>query len=589
MSHRLDRTKPARLSASDGGPNLGPTRAPDAPRGIRASVANAAHIGMAVFQRSQLTRMAAALSYRTIFGLIPMLVVGLVLLTAYSSKEERREVITQLLTFAGISQIVIEPGADGTASDPAAPIANPLTPAPGATDPLGTLASQSPTQSPTQSAASPAPGPSGAIPSAATPTAPSPASASGAARLDDWITQIVDRVGEIQFGAIGIIGLLTLIYAAISMMVEIEQAFNSICNAPQGRSWTRRITLYWTLMTLGTVFLVGSFAAGESIRAFTEALAQREAFSFLRGTLMGVLGFGVTWVISTLLLLIVYLTVPNTRLQVGPALLGAAIGAILWESGKWGFTTYVHYSAGYSRLYGSLALIPLFLLWVYVTWLIVLFGLQLAYATQSYRVAQKQGLTHALLVSLGVADDPRPMRSGRFVDPAIALGVLARVADRFARGKPSDPNLVAADLALDDASAAELLERLAGAGYIHRVGEDNAYTLARPAHAIDAAEVLTLAHAWASGGSSVAGSLLAPAKGPPFLESLARARLDALRGRTLASLMDTAPATPRATPTQPANPLPVADTSNTGPATSQPPAAPRTAADAAADTQTAPA
>jgi membrane protein len=556
---------------------------------------------MAVFQRSQLTRMAAALSYRTIFGLIPMLVVGLVLLTAYSSKEDRREVITQLLTFAGISQIVVEPGTDPTPSDPTPSNPTPSNPTPStsaATDAVAALPGQPSAHSPgpaaTQSAASPAP--SASIP-IDQPTGLAGASATGAARLDDWITQIVDRVGEIQFGAIGIIGLLTLIYAAISMMVEIEQAFNSICNAPQGRSWTRRITLYWTLMTLGTVFLVGSFAAGESIRAFTEALSQREAFSFLRGTLMSVLGFGVTWVISTLLLLIVYLTVPNTRLQVGPALLGAAIGAILWESGKWGFTTYVHYSAGYSRLYGSLALIPLFLLWVYVTWLIVLFGLQLAYATQSYRVAQKQGLTHALLVSLGVADDPRPMRSGRFVDPAIALGVLARVADRFARGKPCDPNLVAADLALDDASAAEMLERLAGAGYVHRVGDDNAYTLARPAHAIDAAEVLTLAHAWSSGGSTVPGALLAPAKGPPFLESLARARLDALRGTTLASLMDTPPATPRATPratlpaasTQPATALPIADPSTTSPATSQAQAAPRTATTAAPDPHTAPA
>lgn len=477
-----------------------------------------ARVSIAHFQRSQLTRMAAALSFRTIFGLIPTLVVGLVLLTAYSTREQRREVITQLLTYAGISQIVVEPN---TPADPTSPPSTspPATPAP---------------------TASPAPAPDPALVTMSD-VVQQEANAQSAERLDNFITDLLDRVGTIQFGAIGIIGMLTLIYAAISMMVEIEQAFNHLCNAPQGRSWTRRITLYWTLLTLGSLFLVTSFAAGESIRGFTANLAETEAFSFMRGTLLGVLGFAVTCAISTLLLLIVYTTVPNTRVQFGPALLGAVIAAIMWESGKWGFTTYVHYSAGYSRLYGSLALIPLFLLWIYLTWLIVLFGLQLAYATQSYRTAQREGLTQSLLVTLGVIEDPRPIRSGRLVDPAIVLGLLAKVADRFAKGQRTEPSAVSADLGLDDASASELLERLASANLVLRVGDEGAVTLARPPDSIDAADVLLQAHHWGVGEARNA---------PGFLADLARKRVESLRGVSLATLMRS-PATPPANTTPP--------------------------------------
>ncbi len=508
--------------------------------------------------------MAAALSFRTIFGLIPTLVVGLVLLTAYSTREQRRDVITQLLTYAGISQIVVEPAAPqpGTQVAPNGPDRAPTERDPSQGDPSGRDPAANPSdQDPPKPLASDSPpgtGDTAINPTAPEPTTPVPsdvvdpaagdtevvtmaeaiqqeANAESAERLDNFITELLDRVGTIQFGAVGIIGMLTLIYAAISMMVEVEQAFNHLCHAPHGRSWTRRITLYWTLLTLGSLFLVASFAAGESIRSFTANLADTETFSFMRGTLLGVLGFAVTCAISTILLLIVYTTVPNTRVHFGPALLGAAIAAIMWESGKWGFTTYVHYSAGYSRLYGSLALIPLFLLWIYLTWLIVLFWLQLAYATQSFRTAQREGLTQSLLVTLGVIEDPRPIRSGRLVDPAIVLGLLAKVAERFAKGERTEPSSVSADLGLDDASTSELLDRLAAANLVLRVGDESAVTLARPPESIDAADVLLQAQHWGAGDARHA---------PAFLADLARQRVESLKGATLASLMAQPPQTP---------------------------------------------
>ncbi|HWQ28598.1 MAG TPA: YhjD/YihY/BrkB family envelope integrity protein, partial [Dehalococcoidia bacterium] len=143
---------------------------------------------------------------------------------------------------------------------------------------------------------------------------------------------------------------------------------------PAGRSWARRITQYWTLLTLGTILLFTTFYVGEKFKSWAADVGESTGLMGRGPVALAVIGYSVTVVISTLLLLLAYLTVPNTKVRWRPALVGAFVAAVLWEAGKWGFTQYLRYSAAYERIYGSIALIPLFLLWVYLTWLIVLLG-----------------------------------------------------------------------------------------------------------------------------------------------------------------------------------------------------------------------
>lgn len=363
--------------------------------------------GLKGLYRSRLPQMAAALSFRTIFGLIPTMVVAIVVVKAFTTDEDMRTLIERTLHYTGLSQIVVDHEGDETAGE------------------------------------------------------------ESAARLDAWIQERVTLVANIKLGAIGLVGGLFLIYAAISMLVEVERSFNQVYRAPLARGWVRRITQYWTVLTLGAVFLAATFFVGQKFRGLVDT-----SFAF------GLVGYVVTVAISALLLVLMYSLIPNTRTHLRSALAGALIAAVLWEAGKWGFTRYISYSTRYQQLYGSLAIVPLFLLWVYVTWLIVLFGLQVSYGLQMLA----SGL-------VGDNDGDRP----RLIDPAFVLAVLAKIVENFREGKTTTADEIAEAAGLDPDAIEPILERLREASCIHAIPEANdelRYVLARPAEQIAIADAL---------------------------------------------------------------------------------------------------
>ena len=472
---------------------------------------------VAGLRQSQLTRMAAAMTYRTLFGLIPVLVVGLVTLASFSSPEEQRDAVHKLLSYAGVDQISIQseegdgvrrPRHDGADSSDE-------TAAGGTSEPGGA-------QAPAASAGA------AADPDFVGPLAPG---ARPPSKLDRFIGEAVDRAKSMK-GRVQVIGFLTLLYAALSMLVEIEKAFNQICNAPEGRSWTLRVVQYWFLLTLGPLLLFLSFFITEYLSGIAGNLPITHDESVKR-VLLGVLGFGSACLTTTVLLTVIYTRVPNTRILVAPAMLGAFVAAVAWEAGKLGITEFVHFSAGYQQLYGALAILPLFLVWLYVSWLIVLVGLQLAYSMQTYRAATAKGLTESVLVALGLRPDPNPPGRPRLIDGSAPLLVMVSVAERFAKGERSDHASVADRTGLDAVAAAAVLEQLAGAGLLLRVAEGDrqvAYSLARPAEHIRALEVLDVTDSLAQGASNTRELSVG--------QLLARARRDALRNSTLASLIE---------------------------------------------------
>jgi len=455
--------------------------------------------------RAQIPQMAAALSYRTIFGLIPMIVVSLVVLAAFAKPEDVTKNMRQLMSFAGLSEIVVE---DKQATPPPrkvhAPISTP--------EMLESPASQIPAGEAVTGEKSFA----------------DVAGTKEAAKLDKWIEGLVDRVRSIRYDALGAVGLAMLLYAAISMMVEIEKAFNHIFMAPSGRSWTRRVPMYWTMLTLGSICMAGTFSLQEIVRNFVDT---RIGTDGVFGSTMAMIGvYGVTTLISSLLLIVMYTTIPNTRVKLGSAVVGAVIAAIAWEAAKWGFAEYVRFSAGTARLYGLIALLPLFLLWVYLTWMIVLVGLQIANSLQTYGIVRERGFSASLFASLGLLDERRPVRVAGVVDPASILPVMIAVAEGFEQGRPTDHAMAAKMTGLDEQVVSEMLERLAGAGMLHRVRDSNdgAYTLARSPKAILAADVLR-----------ISGDLVAVARTPTsgIMRDLAQARIDAFGSKTVADLL----------------------------------------------------
>ena len=163
-------------------------------------------------------------------------------------------------------------------------------------------------------------------------------------------------------------GLVALIVTALLLLIRIEAAFNRIWRVEKQRTLLGRVVMYWAVLTL-VPLLIGTVVA-ISAQSIFGLIGGEESFgpAFYRLVI-----FFVTWLIFAT----VFMLVPNRGVQVRHAMIGAFLSTVLFGLAKWGFVGYVA-NANYRVLYGALATIPIFLLWIYLVWIVVLFGASLA-------------------------------------------------------------------------------------------------------------------------------------------------------------------------------------------------------------------
>jgi membrane protein len=421
--------------------NAAPEKAPKFTDTVRV-----VRLGIRGMYRSRLPQMSAALAFRTLFALIPMLVISVAAIGAFAEPDDVSKILRNLFHSAGISDISgVDPIGQSQDDSSAVPSADSIQPEDDpASEEILLLDDEADTLTETGSAAG--------------------SKDEESVRLEEFIADLIDRILSIPFGAIGAIGVLTLIYAALSMLIEIERAFNNVFRAQAGKGWGKRITQYWAVITLVPILLFATFYTSEQFRGLGEGAAG------------SVVGSVVSIAITSLLLLLAYTIIPNTRVHLRTGMVGALVAAILWELAKWGFRLYLEYSVSYAKLYGSLAVLPLFMLWVYLTWLIILFGLQVSYGLQHIELAKR--------IDEEDAED-------RLTDPAAVLGVLAVIAERFARGKTTAVGHLTDELALSSDVVNTMVGKLTRASILRDVdGGDDRYVLARPAESIGLDEAL---------------------------------------------------------------------------------------------------
>ncbi|MEM7622013.1 MAG: YhjD/YihY/BrkB family envelope integrity protein, partial [Planctomycetota bacterium] len=186
-------------------------------------------------------------------------------------------------------------------------------------------------------------------------------------------------------------------------------------------------------------------------------------------------------VINTGLLMLAFMTIPTTRVTFRSALVGAVVAGTLFEAAKALFGLYLQ-SGGVERLYGAVALLPLFLLWVYVTWVIVLLGLQIAHAMQHFN-------TWVERTAAGPDD-------GMIVDPAVGVAVATLLARGFASGTSVRQEQIESTTGMPAGVVSKVVERLVDAGIAHRIAadeDDSTAALARSPDSILVADVLAAA------------------------------------------------------------------------------------------------
>lgn len=197
----------------------------------------------------------------------------------------------------------------------------------------------------------------------------------GAGRtVQGYLLEFADNASKLT-----IVGLLVLLASALMMMAAIEDRLNRIWRVPAPRKGSSRFLMYWAALTLGPLLVVLAVAASSWVFAQP----------FLRGAEHGgVFGLDVIrlvpFVTSWVGLALLYIVVPNARVRWRHGLAGGLVAAVLFELAREGFTLYVRSIANYNEVYGALAAIPIFLIWVFVSWVIVLLGASLTAAMAAF-------------------------------------------------------------------------------------------------------------------------------------------------------------------------------------------------------------
>jgi membrane protein len=277
-------------------------------------------------------------------------------------------------------------------------------------------------------------------------------------------------------GALGVTGSVLLIFVAITMLCRIEDTFNDIWGNARGRSWFMRIFLYWGVLSLVPMLLAVAFglATGPHLQSTRRSLA---TMPFISHMVMPLVFQVLPAVLLCLAFAILYSLIPNTKVHWRAALVGGLVGGGLFHLNNLVSVLYVSRVVSNSKIYGSLGLVPVFMIGLYLSWLIFLFGAQVAYAFQnraSY-LEEKQ---------LGTINQ----RGREFV----ALRLMTFIGRRFVQGEPP-PSVVeiGEDLVVPTRLVQNIMQILSGARLVvETAGADPAYLPARPLECITCHDIL---------------------------------------------------------------------------------------------------
>ena len=181
---------------------------------------------------------------------------------------------------------------------------------------------------------------------------------------------------------LGVFGLIAFFVTAVFLFNAIEHTINDIWQAKKRRPFLSKFTAFWTVLTAVPVLMIVSFYIAASLELKDQDIFQLKFLAYL---------------LNWLAFWFAYQFIPYTRVRFGAAFAGAIVGGTMWEIAKGAFNWYITNMTAFDKVYGALGAVPVFLLWIYLTWLIVLFGAEVAYAVQYPR--ERRHLTQAELAN----------------------------------------------------------------------------------------------------------------------------------------------------------------------------------------------
>ncbi|HWI58239.1 MAG TPA: YhjD/YihY/BrkB family envelope integrity protein [Bacillota bacterium] len=287
---------------------------------------------------------------------------------------------------------------------------------------------------------------------------------------------IHDFIQNTRSGALGVTGSVLLIFAAISMLSRIETTFNDIWGVARGRSWFMRIVLYWGVISLAPLLLTVALglATGPHLESTKALLA---TLPIVGGFIVG-FGFQVLpIVVLCLTFSVFYMLMPNAKVHWRAALVGGLVSGFLFHVNSLLSVLSVSRVVSNSKIYGSLALVPVFMIGLYFGWLILLLGAQVAYAFQNRATYFEEKQVEHI-----------HQRGREF----ISLRLMTLVGQRFVQGEPP-PGIMelAEELGVPTRLIRQIMQTLAAARLVvEAAGTETAYLPARPVETITCHDIL---------------------------------------------------------------------------------------------------
>ncbi|MEJ2509376.1 MAG: YihY/virulence factor BrkB family protein, partial [Gammaproteobacteria bacterium] len=192
--------------------------------------------------------------------------------------------------------------------------------------------------------------------------------------------RIIEFVENVRAGVLGSVGLAFLLYTVISLIQKIERAFNYTWHVEQHRRFTQRFSEYLSVIMIGPVLVFT--ALGITATVMNTAVVKHVVAIEPFGALIAFGGHVVPYLLIIGAFTFIYLFVPNTRVRVRSALVGGVVAGVLWESVGWAFTSFIVSSTKYTAIYSAFASLILFMIWLYLSWIILLIGASIAFYHQ---------------------------------------------------------------------------------------------------------------------------------------------------------------------------------------------------------------
>jgi len=346
----------------------------------------------------------------------------------------------------------------------------------------------------------------------------------------ELVEQILGFVDNVEVGKLGSVGLILLFVTVISLVHKVEAALNHAWRIDKARSLGQRFSGYLSVLLVGPLLVFSALGVIGAIMAtdLMQSLAAIEPFGTLIAWVSKLLPFMLVMAAFTF----VYGCIPNTRVRLRSALVGGSISGVLWVCAGWAFAALVVNapSSNYTAIYSSFSIVFFFMLWLYVTWLILLIGGSVAFYDQHPEY-------------LGVM--PGELKASNRLRERMALAVMLR-ADRahISGAPPLDTLAVSRDMGLPRGLIQETIDALEEEGFLIATETPPGYMPARDVGRIQLVDILQAARGAHEHRDLVPDKLPADPMAEGLMDELESGAQAVLGTRTLKELIENRPQAP---------------------------------------------